>query len=112
MCKKLIYLTSFVLVLSIAGNASAELVAHWRLDEGSGTTANDTSGHNHHGTLFGDTQWVTGYFGGALAFDGSGDYVDIEFSPELALNEFTVSAWVNIATEPGTFGIHGTRFGG
>jgi len=28
MCRKPIYLVSFVLVLSIAGNASADLVAH------------------------------------------------------------------------------------
>ena len=33
MCKKSVYLFSFVLVLSIAGNASAELVGHWRFLE-------------------------------------------------------------------------------
>ena len=36
MCKKSICLVSFVLLLSMAGNASADLVVHWSLDEGSG----------------------------------------------------------------------------
>ncbi|MHC4642986.1 MAG: hypothetical protein ACYS32_15195 [Planctomycetota bacterium] len=44
---------------------------------------------------------MTGYFGGALDFDGSDDYVEIGYSSALSLNDFTVSAWVNIATEPG-----------
>ncbi|MFH1883987.1 MAG: LamG domain-containing protein [Planctomycetota bacterium] len=33
MCKKLIYLVSFVLVLSLASSASAELVAYWTFNE-------------------------------------------------------------------------------
>ena len=105
MCKKLILLVSVVLVLSLVSNASAELVAHWSFDEGSGTTAYDLAGGND-GTLQGDPQWVAGYFGYALEFDGSGDYIDIAYSSELSLNEFTLSAWVNIAAETGTFGFH------
>ena len=70
MCKKLIYLTSFVLVLSMAGNTSADLVGHWGFDEGSGSVAHDTSGNGHDGTFEGNPQWVAGYFGGALEFDG------------------------------------------
>ena len=33
MSKVLIYLISFVLLLGLAGSASAELVAHWKFDE-------------------------------------------------------------------------------
>jgi len=58
MCKKLMYLVSFVLVLSIAGNVSANLVAHWKFDDGSGTTAQDSSGNGYDGTLFGEPKWV------------------------------------------------------
>jgi len=77
MCKKkLIYLFSSVLVLGLASNAAAGLVAHWRLDEGSGTTVYDSSGNNHHGTLNGNPSWVAGKIGGALELDGDGDYVD------------------------------------
>lgn len=105
-------LICFVLVLSLAGSASGSLVAHWRLDETSGNIAYDSSGNGHDGTLQGDAQWTSGRIGGALDFDGSDDYVDIAYSPALSLNEFTFSAWVNIAVEPGVFGVFGTRVGG
>ena len=52
------------------------LVGWWTLDEGEGLLAVDWSGHGHHGDLRGDAQWVAGYDGGALDFDGSGAYVD------------------------------------
>ncbi len=77
MSKKLIYLVSFVFVLGIAvtntANADPGLVGWWRLDEGSGTTAYDSSGNGRHGTLLGNPQWVTGKIGGALEFDGQGN---------------------------------------
>ena len=117
MCKNTFFFVPLILALGLVGIAAADgldpnLVAWWKFDDGSGTTASDSSGNRNHGTLNGDPQWVTGCFDGALEFDGSGDYVNIGYSPMLALNEFTVSAWVNIATEPGTFGVHGTRVGG
>jgi hypothetical protein len=71
MFKKLIYFVSFILVLSIVGNASADLVVHWRFDEGSGSMVHDTSGNGHDGTINGTPQWVPGITGGALHFDGS-----------------------------------------
>jgi Concanavalin A-like lectin/glucanases superfamily/Gylcosyl hydrolase family 115 C-terminal domain len=52
------------------------LIGWWKLDESSGTTAIDWSGHGNDGTLNGDPQWTEGYDGGALAFDG-GDYVEL-----------------------------------
>jgi hypothetical protein len=111
MSKKFIILVSIVLAMSMVNIASAELVAHWRLDDGAGTTATDTSGNNHHGTISGNPQWVTGHFGGALLFDGSNDYIDVKFSPEFSLNEFTITAWVNLAAEPVESGVFGTRSG-
>ncbi|MFB0555414.1 MAG: hypothetical protein ACETWQ_19080 [Phycisphaerae bacterium] len=79
MSKKSIYLLCFVLVLALAQNASAELVAHWKLDDGSGTIAIDSSGNSHDGTLLLDPQWVAGKYGGALEFAGiGGQRVEIE----------------------------------
>jgi hypothetical protein len=95
-CGGLIYLVSFVLVLSTAGNASAELVAHWTLDEGSGNTAYDISGNGLDGTLQGDPQWVVGKIGGALEFDGNGDYIDCGNDPIFDITEqITLTVWVN-----------------
>ena len=81
MYRRLCLLISFVLVLSVASNVSANLVAHWKFDDGSGGTARDSSGNGYDGTLFGDPQWITGHSGGGLDFDGSGDYVDLPIGP-------------------------------
>ncbi len=75
MCRKMIYLVSFVLVLGLVltSIAKADLAGWWKLDEGSGTTASDASGNGNNGTLNGDPQWVAGKLGGALEFDGYSD---------------------------------------
>jgi hypothetical protein len=61
MSKKLIYLISFILALamlmtSVSKAADPDLVAHWKLDDGSGTTAIDSSGNGNDGTFVGDPQ--------------------------------------------------------
>jgi len=97
MSKKLIYLLSFILVLSLASNALAELVAHWRFDEGSGTIASDTSGNGNDGTVEGDAKWVAGRIGSsALSFDHSDDIVIVDYDPSLDIEDaLTISLWVN-----------------
>jgi hypothetical protein len=79
MCRKPNVVIFFVLILSIllTKTAEADLVAHWRLDETSGTIAHDSSGNGHHGTITGDPKWGAGKIGGALEFDGSGDVVEL-----------------------------------
>ena len=96
MCKKLIYLVSFVLVLGLVSRASAELVGYWKFDEGAGTVAADSSGYGNDGTLNGDPQWVDGQLGGALDFDGD-DSVEIPHSPSLSItDEITITAWTKM----------------
>jgi len=59
----------------------------------------DYSGYNHHGTPRGDPQLVEGYDGGAMEFDGSGDYINIDGYKGICADAdgvqpaFTVSAW-------------------
>jgi hypothetical protein len=102
MCRKLICTISFVAVLgmgltSAAQAADPDLVAHWRFDETSGTTAVDSSGNGHDGTLMGDPTWVAGKIGSALDFDGSGDYVDCGASPDFESPvNITVACWIKV----------------
>jgi hypothetical protein len=72
------------------------LVAYWTFDEGTGTTAHDTSVYDHTGTLINGPSWVTGRQGNALSFDGINDYVEINDNNNLDLTggEFTLSAWI------------------
>ena len=78
MFRKLIFLASFVLVLGLAltSTADADLVGWWRFDEGSGTTASDSSGKGNDASFESSPAWVEdGKFGKALKFDGSSDYL-------------------------------------
>jgi hypothetical protein len=71
------------------------LLGWWKLDEGQGNLALDTSGHGHHGDVRGGTTWIDGFDGGALEFDGNaGSYVDLgNWNP--SDGDLTVALWVN-----------------
>ncbi|MHC4462693.1 MAG: LamG-like jellyroll fold domain-containing protein [Planctomycetota bacterium] len=102
MSKKLFLLTSFVLVLglaltNVARGVDPDLLGWWKFDEGSGTTARDSSGKGNDGTLQGNPQWVAGKIGGALEFDGNGDYVDCGASLAFNINtNITVTCWIKV----------------
>ena len=100
MYRKLIYLVSIVLVLGLVGSVSADLVGWWRLDDGSGTTAIDSSGNGNDGTITGDPKWVAGKVGGALEMDG-GDYVDVPGASEINPESITLMTWVNFSSVDG-----------
>ena len=72
-------------------------VAHWKMDEGNGTTTYDSSGNGNDG-YFGSTTtsptWTTGKHGNALSFDGTDDYVDAGDSADVGVSDFTIEAWV------------------
>ncbi len=107
MCRKMIYLVSFVLVLGLVltSTAKADLAGWWKLDEGSGTMASDASGNGNNGTLSGDPQWVAGKLGGALEFDGYSDGANHTTDPgtinwvsvdpfDVVGSGITLAAWV------------------
>ncbi|MHC4567159.1 MAG: LamG domain-containing protein, partial [Planctomycetota bacterium] len=74
------------------------LIGWWKFDEGAGTVAVDSSGHDNHGELRGDPQWTEGPDGGALDFDGGGDFVFTgKSASDLGIegaNAKSVTAWV------------------
>lgn len=72
-------------------------VAYWALDDGSGTTAVDSSGNND-GTLKNGAMFTEfGRYAGAVIFDGTDDYIQVESTvtptPPLGLPTFTLAAW-------------------
>lgn len=63
--------------ISAENSVSSGLVAEWKFDEGSGTTAVDSSGNGNTGTLLNGPTWVLGKVGNALSFDGVDDSVSV-----------------------------------
>jgi len=97
MCRKLIYSISLILFscMILISTSKADLIGWWRFDEGSGTTAYDSSGNGNDGTLIGNPQWVAGKIGGALEFNGIDSIIDIPYSQNMTPSEgTTMSAWV------------------
>ncbi len=90
----LIILILAAFIILSYNNATADLIAHWSMDDGSGATVKDRIGNND-GTLEGDPTWETnGKINGALSFDGAGDYVQTALLEELQTAEnFSISAW-------------------
>jgi len=79
--------------------SAAEPVAHWKFDEGSGTSVDDLSTNNNTGTLSGSPlpTWGAGHSGQALTFDGVGNYIAVASVPTTVTNNWTMVAWINPA---------------
>jgi hypothetical protein len=73
------------------------LIGWWKFDEGYGTIALDNSGYGNHGNFGGNPQWVAGYDGNALEFDGSGDFLDCGDNPSLEISDaVSITAWIKV----------------
>jgi len=78
--------------------------AYWRFDDGSGTTATDSSDHAIATALVGGATWTTGRLGGAIDFGGgaggaTGPHVAFGANPIAGCTtQLTVAAWVKLRT--------------
>lgn len=96
--KKLVFLVILLAIIWCKDTVSAKLVAYWNFDEGSGTTAKDSTGNDNTGTLYNMTNdsWVPGKMGTALKFDGKDDYIIVKDSAEIEFGEssFSIVFWM------------------
>ncbi len=71
-------------------------VARWDFQEGTGTTAYDTSGNSLNATWSGTgTHWTQGKVGTASLFNGSNDYLDAGTNPTFNQSTaVTLEAWI------------------
>ena len=89
-----------------------DLIGWWKFDVGSGDTALDWSGHENHGTLGGNPQWVEGIMDGALDLDGLNDYVNLDaVADDLTSRDYTLSAWIK-TTHGGEGNVFASNTGG
>jgi hypothetical protein len=83
------------------GDTTTGLVGWWKLDDGSGTSAADSSGNGNTGTLINTPTWTTGINKGALTLNGTNQYVDAGDPASLQLaGSWTVSTWFNPSALP------------
>lgn len=86
-----------LLVAGLTLSTQADLIGHWKFDEGEGEVAADSSTAGNDGAIFEATWGSDGVFEDYLIFDGDNDQV----VPSVALpvmtmtNDFTWAVWFN-----------------
>jgi len=100
MCKRLAITICLMTFLGVATNVAradiqAGLVSYFQLDEESGTTAADSSGNGHDGTLYGQAvEWAPGHSGGGLFCSTMEDEAGLQFpTTGMSVTAGTVSLW-------------------
>ena len=99
-------LAALVLAMATLYSAGAAIVraddpqspiARWRL----GGDARDVSGNGHDGDVHGANLSATGPHGGAAAFNGRNDFIEVPPADQLALGtrDFSIAAWVHTSAE-------------
>jgi hypothetical protein len=80
------------------GGSDPNLIAQWKFNDGSGTSAADATGNGNTGTLQADTTWGTGpNSNGDTVYDGTGDYVIVANEENFDFDRgdaFSVTAWI------------------
>ncbi len=77
------------------GRLDSGLAGYWKLDDGSGTSATDSSTNGGNATLTGTPTWVTGQIGGGLDFDGVDDKGTVTYSASLvATSTLSYAFWI------------------
>ena len=92
---------------TVASTLDPTLVAYWALDEGTGVTISDGTGHGHDGTLSGEATWIEGQVGpAAISFHDVGNTyqkISVPNAPDLqftAVDSYTLSTWANVYDVP------------
>jgi hypothetical protein len=84
-------------------DSRSALVAGYNFDEGSGLTANDSSGNANNATINNGASFVSGVFNDAIRVDGDDDYLSVANNASLNMtDELTISAWVKWNIDPST----------
>jgi regulation of enolase protein 1 (concanavalin A-like superfamily) len=82
----------------VIAKADPTLVGWWKLENEGAGVAVDYSGYDRDGTLMGNPQWVDGYLAGALKFNGTTEYVETNYTENLA--KWTICCWVTSPAAP------------
>jgi chitodextrinase len=93
------------LSVTVSNTQLTGLVAAYSFDEGTGTTANDSSGQANPATLNNGVTWAASQsqHGKAASFDGASGYITIpnSASTNISGNALTLSMWINPQSSSG-----------
>jgi regulation of enolase protein 1 (concanavalin A-like superfamily) len=81
-----------------ATSGPAAMQALLMFNEASGATAADATGNGWKGSLLNSPTRVAGKGGNAVSLNGTNQYVALPTGAVASLNNFTISAWVNLST--------------
>jgi hypothetical protein len=74
---------------------SAATISYWSFDD-SANPGRDYVGSNHGILQNNPTCTSNGHNNGAISFDGTNDYIDCGKASSLSLENFTITAWINL----------------
>lgn len=80
---------------------TTNLVAYYKLDDNTGTSAADASGGGLTGTLIGSPTWTAAKINSGLSFGGTSDYVKVLSFPMGP--DFSLSCWINATSFPHSY---------
>jgi len=122
MCRKLMYLVSFILLLGLPLNSAAQdtdpsLVGWWKFEEASGTLYDQSDNHNDSTSAQGVLYQQAGQKGFALGFDGIDDDVTVGANGR-PTDTFSFGGWLKTSatheidpeTSSGTGGVNNQRY--
>jgi len=95
---------SFTTVPEISVDDEA-LLGWWTFDEANAGSAVDWSGHDLHGAIMGEPQWVDGALDAAVQLDGVDDYFSTAAPVDVNTNTATMTAWIKPDKIHGNAGI-------
>jgi len=71
------------------------LVAWWQFNDGTGATAEDSSGFGNNATLYNGVNWVSGQTGDAISANGVNQYASTPGINLSSTSTVTIAMWVN-----------------
>ncbi len=79
--------------ISILADKHPNLIVHYKFDKENNDITSDETTNGYDGLVQGDSELVTGLFGNAYSFDGSGDFIIVDGSG--SYTKYSVSLWFN-----------------
>jgi hypothetical protein len=81
--------------LALDLNTDTALKCWLRFEEATGTSATDSSGNSHPGSLTGGPSWTSGKVGSGVDLAGDDDRIVVAHHTDLSPTSITVAAWIN-----------------